>query len=279
MNTAANPGAHAIDSTKRGRRHRIGQLIILCGLVAAGCVAPRKGNWSDTPFANGKPRPRIIAVRRAISLDGCLEDWKGLTFFTMTPATGVFDAESSETDDARDLSYRFAVCHDDEALYVAVEVTDDVLKLDSTRPGETHAKAWMDDAVEVFLDGNHNRAPDARVKSGAEYKYGGEFSLVANGAATSNCSGWPDAFGKPDLWQGATTIVERPDRSILLRYEYRLTWKVMGDVPRPGKTIGFTIGVQDDDDGGRRDHALYWVGISPSCWKDENGWGDVYLQP
>ncbi|NLE54144.1 MAG: hypothetical protein GX617_04325, partial [Lentisphaerae bacterium] len=47
----------------------------------------------------------------------------------------------------------------------------------------------------------------------------------------------------------------------------------------PGSRIGFTIGVQDDDDGGNRDHALYWQGFSPSCWKDENGWGEVFIKP
>jgi len=64
-----------------------------------------------------------------------------------------------------------------------------------------------------------------------------------------------------------------------LRYEFRLTWKVMGGKIRPGDTIGFTIGAQDDDNGDGRDHGLYWSAIAPHCWKDENGWGDVYLQP
>ena len=53
----------------------------------------------------------------------------------------------------------------------------------------------------------------------------------------------------------------------------------MGGKIRPGDTIGFTIGAQDDDNGDGRDHGLYWSAIAPHCWKDENGWGDVYLQP
>ncbi len=250
-------------------------LLTLAGLLA-GC---RTASVSATPFPNGSPRPRWVAERRSITLDGRLDDWRDVHFVTVTPQTGVFDLESSATRDPADLSYRFAVCHDAAALYVAVEVSDDVLRVDDTAAGETHAKAWWDDAVEVFLDGNHNRAPEARLKDGSEYAFGGEFSLVANGAATSNCTAWPDTFGKPTFWQGATSSEPRPGGGVILRYEYRLTWAVMGGKIRPGDTLGFTLGVQDDDDGGDRDHALYVVGFTPHCWLDENGWADVYLKP
>ena len=229
---------------------------------------------------DGRRRPVLEAPRReGIRLDGDLSDWEGIAFVEVTPATGVFDLESKPTDDPDDLRYRFALCHDDRALYVAVEVHDDALQLDTTKTGEIHARAWQDDAVEVFIDGNHNRAADARIKTGVEYAFGGEFSLTAGNAATSNCTGWPDSFGKPDYWQGAAAVERCPDGSVILRYEYRLTWRVMGGKVRPGDTIGFTIGVQDDDNGGIRDHALYWLGLTPHCWKDENGWGDVYLAP
>ena len=253
-------------------------LLPLVAAFLAGCAGiPHDMEAGLLP--DGRPRPTLVAERRTITLDGKLDDWAGATFVAVTPQNGVFDLESGKTDDPADLSYRFAVCHDGEALHVAVEVTDDILSLDDTRPGETHAKAWYDDAVEIFLDGNRNRAPHARSADRAEYASGGEFSLVANAAATSNCTGWPDSFGKADHWQGATQCEHLPDGSWRLRYEYRLTWRVMGGKVRPGDRIGFTIGVQDDDNGGSRDHALYWLGITPSCWKDEAGWGDVYLKP
>jgi hypothetical protein len=253
-------------------------LCLSLALVSSGCLLlPRGGEAGLLP--DGRPRPTLVAEPHAITLDGDLSDWQGIKFVTVTPQNGVFDLESKPTDSAADISYRFAVCHDDEALYVAVETTDDTLSLDDTATGQTHALAWQDDAVEVFIDGNRNRAPHARDKNHTEYPFGGEFSLVANGAATSNCTGWPDSFGKPDYWQGATSCERLPDGSWKLRYEYRLTWRVMGGKVRPGDRIGFTIGIQDDDDGENRDHALYWLGLTPHCWKDEAGWGDVYLKP
>jgi len=247
-------------------------------VLLAGCAGLRPDAVAGR-LPDGRVRPTLVAERHAITLDGNLADWKGVLFVTVTPQNGVFDLESGTTEDPADISYRFAVCHDGEALYVAVETTDNTLSLDDTRTGETHALAWQDDAVEVFIDGNRNRAPHARSADHAEYPFGGEFSLVANGAATSNCTAWPDSFGQPDFWQGATSSERLPNGSWKLRYEYRLTWRVMGGTVRPGDRIGFTIGIQDDDDGGPRDHALYWLGLTPHCWKDEAGWGDVYLKP
>lgn len=225
-------------------------------------------------------KPALIATyNNAVVLDGDLSDWKAAIFVSVTPASGTFDAESPVADSPADLSFRFAVSYDEQALFVAVEVTDDVVQADSTQLGQMDARAWDDDAIEVFIDGNHNHAPDARVKDGAETAFGGEFSLVVNGAAMSGNSGFPNTFGQAEYWQGATNwaLIQRGEK--MLRYEFRLTWKVMGGKVRPGDTIGFTLSAQDDDDGKRRDHTFYWKGISPHAWRDENGWGDLYLQP
>ena len=221
-----------------------------------------------------------------IVLDGNLADWHGIKFIKVTPDNGVFDEESygqggwCDADDADDLSFRFAVCHDADALYVAVEVTDDLLVTDDTQSGQRTAKAWMDDAVEVFLDGNHNRAADARTSDGSEYRFGGEFALVFNGATTSQCSGFAQTFADAAYWQGATnyqTFTKSGNGKYV--YEFRFAWRVMGGEIRPGDTIGLTIGVMDDDDGGERNHALFWKAISPCCWRDESGWGTVFIQP
>lgn len=234
-------------------------------------------------YLEGSSRRRLVAVRRdSIKLDGDLSDWDGIDFVPVTLENGVSDVEDSQgsiADNSADLSYKFAVCHDDEALYVAVEVVDDVVVTDDNKPGRNCFNASRDDSMEVFIDGNRNRAPNARIKNGEEYAFGGEFGIGINGSSTSNCSGWPDTFGQKEYWQGATNWAEVQKGAKVLRYEFRLTWKVMGGKIRPGDTIGFTIGAQDDDNGDGRDHGLYWSAIAPHCWKDENGWGDVYLQP
>jgi hypothetical protein len=235
----------------------------------ASCATPPAG-----------PETPLVAPRHQIVLDGNLDDWAGVPFVGVTPKTGVFDLEAGETRSAKDVSYRFAVCHDDEALYVAVEVTDDNRSVDDTQSGEIGVLTWWDDSMEVFIDGNHNRSRNARDKDHREYASGGEFSIANSGAATSYFSGWPGTFGQPDFWQGAVSHEALPrGKGVLLRYELRLTWRVMGGDLGPGDTIGFTIAVQDDDSGGEREHALYWKGFSPHCWQNEEGWGEVMLAP
>jgi hypothetical protein len=255
------------------------RLMWLCGVslaaiwpVASQVSLPAAKVPNRNPVTVARYHPNIV-------LDGDLADWRSIPFETVRRSNGIFDLESPPAFSDEDLSFRFAMCHDNEALYVAVEVTDDAVQADSSQPGATDAPAWDDDAIEVFIDGNHNHAPNARSPGGAETKYGGEYSLVINGAAMSNYSGFPNSFGKPDHWQGATNWAAIQQGEKTLRYEYRLTWKVMGGKVRPGNTIGLTVAAQDDDDGGRRDHSFYWAGISPHCWRDERGWGDVYLQP
>jgi len=265
-------------STARAAGPRIGRIgLAATALLLIGCGKPDL-------LPDGRPRAKLTAPHRdGIVLDGDLADWKGVPFVRVTPAGGVFDPNASRTnpttDSPADLSFRFAVCHDDDALYVAVEVTDDAVRADSSRPGQISAPAWDDDAVEVFIDGNHNRATNSRVADGSELAYGGEFSLIVNGAAMSDYSGFPKTFGRAAYWQGATNGPAALRGEAPARYELRLTWKVMGGKVRPGDTIGFNLSVQDDDDGGRRDHALYWTGIPPELFLNESGFGDLYLEP
>ena len=126
--------------------------------------------------AKTRSEPPLVAPHRdKIKLDGDFKDWRGIAFICVTPRNGVFDEEAKTTADANDLSFRFAVCHDDDALYVAVVVKDNAVWADSTPPDNIEAPAWDDDAIEIFIDGNHNRAPDARALDGAELRFGGEF--------------------------------------------------------------------------------------------------------
>ena len=45
---------------------------------------------------------------------------------------------------------------------------------------------------------------------------------------------------------------------------------------RPDR-IGFNIGVQDDDGGGRRDHTLYWTGTPHRPYVNESAFGTLVL--
>ena len=244
-------------------------ILLIPGLAAAHDPKPL-----TAPFVASPP-----------AIDGDLADWAGVTFYKVTPATGVFDGESGTTDDPADLSFEFAVANDAKYLYVAMAITDDILVLDTNPdPNEKSARAWMDDCVEIFLDGDHSHSPHARDVAKIEFRTGGEFSVVANGAVTSDQSGVPGKNGDPDFWTSAGSYGPSPgaayqapwdgERKIYF-IEARFNYQIMG--VGAGNTIGFTVSAHDDDDGGDRDTALYWKGVGLHSWKDEAGWGDLQL--
>ena len=108
-----------------------------------------------------------------------------------------------------------------------------VLFTDSTTPGEIKTypinHPWEDDAMGVFIDGYYSRtAYPAICRNQTDFQSGGEFSLVYNGAVTSDESGFKGEFGT--AWLGKTGTGEGK-----YYYEYKLSWRVMGKHQTPRK--------------------------------------------
>ena len=109
----------------------------------------------------------IPAVRQAPVIDGDLSDWEELAFVVDRQGDVV-----SAPVEPEDVSFRFDVRQDDEALYVAVDVTDDSLVSRSDRiPREQ-------DTIVVSVD---TRDPQARNRSMevGEAVMGGELAATA----------------------------------------------------------------------------------------------------
>ena len=107
-----------------------------------------------------QPDPVISPyVQRPPVIDGKLSEWPASDFITVTPQTGVFDAESDSTADPADLSFAFSMSNDDRYLYFAIRTTDDILVVDDNRdPSEKAGRPYMDDAIEIFIDGDHSHS-------------------------------------------------------------------------------------------------------------------------
>ncbi len=225
----------------------------------------------------------------------------------VTPENGVVDDETTAPSGMDDLCYAFACVCDEDGLAVFVVTIDDDISTDTCRKDATSCPAWDDDAVEVFLDGEYARLPDSRADGGVHLRHGGEFALVANGAANSDYSGYPNSFCRDEksrrslgtsagaLWTGEVEQGPGVDglRDRLLSeagcpdgfwpkdgkatcYVFCFSWEAMGRTDRPDR-IGFNIGVQDDDGGGRRDHTLYWTGTPHRPYVNESAFGTLVL--
>jgi len=174
--------------------------------------------------------------------------------------TGVLASQRNgdrPTDDT-DASFRVWAMYDDQYLYIGVASLDfdfvNHLAADSVN-GET----WKEDALEVFVDGNHNRLAGSVNDAPDEYKTGGQFVITSAGAIRHQEAGNPTfGTGANDDWYAVALMNDNVDGT---NYEFRIKLSKIGN-PVPGSVIGFNIAMDDADDASASavDYQLLWIG-------------------
>lgn len=168
------------------------------------------------------------------------------------------DNTGSVPSSAADLSFYIYAGYDSANLYIAVHVTDDIIMTDDAAADSANGNTWMDDAVEVFLDGDNSNFA-TRDTSGTNPEVvgtGGQYVITANNAYREAEAGNP-GFGPGKAWEAKTSV--RTDGTGY-DAEFRIALKTLGN-PKPGDVVGFTVGVDDDDIGGGAQRQVMWVGL------------------
>ena len=159
--------------------------------------------------------------------------------------------------DDTDLSFNIYAGHDSENLYIAAQITDDELWDDTTDPESENGQTWLDDSVEVFIDGDNSNFPD-RDTTGTNAELvdtGGQFVIALNNAYRHAEAGNP-SYGENDAWYARADF---HDDLGGWDAEFRISLDAIGN-PQPGDAIGFSIAVNDDDDGGPAERQVIWAG-------------------
>ena len=109
--------------------------------------------------------------------------------------------------------------------------------------------------MEIFIDGdNSNFATRDTTGTNPEIVgTGGQFVITANNAYREAEAGNP-GYGENAAWFAKTTKTDTGYDA-----EFRISLKTIGN-PKPGDIIGFTVAVNDDDDGGAGERQVIWVG-------------------
>src|SRR5574344_1381215 len=152
--------------------------------------------------------------------------------YAVTPTGGVWDVEYGRTEDPDDISFRFALARYANGIGVTARVVDDRIVTDDCKPATLTCPSWDDDNLECFFDGDNDKSQDARAGDGLSH--GGEFTSVANGAAQSDFSGWPNSFGQ--MWFGTVTTNALASGSSELVYDMFFTWGCLGRKTAPSRT-------------------------------------------
>ena len=151
-----------------------------------------------------------------------------------------------------DLAAYYKMTYDATNLYILVDVTDDVLVRNGT--GGT----WEDDGVEIYIDMGNDKA---NTYGANDY----QFSLNWNSGVVVET--------KHNSITGVT--LAQANRAGGYIMEVRIPWSTLGTAPTGGTLMGFDIKVNDDDDGGTRDHELGWKDPTFNAWNNPSLFGTV----
>jgi hypothetical protein len=112
--------------------------------------------------------------------------------------------------DADDLSFRVLVGYDDDNLYIAVKVTDDVISTDTVEAGMVGFVS-EDDSAEVYVDGYNGNA--ATLANGdRDDKVGGQYAISANNAYL-DLGALDPSYGPDGNWYALTALTATGLRS------------------------------------------------------------------
>lgn len=181
----------------------------------------------------------------AIAVDGALNESVWNEAGNASVAKLVLGASANNT-------VTFSALWNSTHLYVAIRVTDSALHNDST-------SVWLDDAIEVYIDANHNHGTtydsfDRQFTKGYNDSAVGE----KNNLTTGVLQGWSAVAG-------GYTI------------ELAIPWSNLGITPSTNLTIGFDVGNNDDDNGGdTRESQVVWNG-TVNNYQNTSAFGDLVL--
>ena len=184
-------------------------------------------------------------ARRTIKVDGDLSDWQNIPAADLSKCP-YFKIGAPRTGDD-DLSGTLQLCRDDDNLYFAAHIVDDVFSQE-----HTGTNVWKGDNIQIGLaaaspwiggDGSgwaHQELGLSLTPLGPQfYRFGG--------------------LGESGLRKNIPLVVKR-DGAVTL-YECAIPWKEVGmAAPAPGKLLSFGAYINDSDGHGRKGF-LQWADI------------------
>ena len=226
-----------------------------------------EGPWSDI---DNTTLVVPMVADGSITLDGSpsAAEYGGFEGQTITPGDNAWIlafAQNKNWEGPDDSSFTFWLAHDTDFLYVGVDVKDDEVV-----SNDTNAQFWKDDAIEIIVDANNDRA-NVNTDQANEFfnDYGGHNYVNYEG----RFSRWDDSIDERlDGWANADDWEWGPEEEIYgVGDETATGWSMetkfhksqfedpdTGNKLVPGYKMGFNIGM-DDDDGADLEIQYWWA--------------------
>jgi len=181
----------------------------------------------------------IAATMATITIDGVKESaWNGVPFGIAKQVAGTISGTS-------DCSGTWTSLWDNNYLYMFIDVTDDVKKIDS-------GGAWYsDDVVEVYIDGGFENAMGYDANDFQFYFAPGD--NVPHESKHNGVTG---------------VVVSSVNNATGYRVEVKIPWTTIGVTASTNKKIGIDVMIGDDDDGLETDGKLSWYANLNEVWSN-----------
>ena len=279
-------------------------------LLALGLLSP--GHSSQTDGFSPYSWATYYAAKRAapVSIDGDLDEWKTVKGFTMADPKFFFVGQgmsSAKWGGPQDLSATFKVQWDEQYIYIAVEVVDDVVEEPhgSLSPG-TDTGSWDDDSVEIMLDNDGCGMPRYYIGDPMHHEFhfvysathpfvfdnfwkkqpgarqamfplpgGGKEPLAYPGEVMAK-NDVTQAFSKPPY--NGEYAFKKTSQGYNLEIRMSLPGAMMRPIDDGGHAIGFDVSVNDNDLGrGPTKQQLHWSGMNDLFWRNCQFFGTLVL--
>jgi cellulose/xylan binding protein with CBM9 domain len=208
------------------------------------------------------PQPGTLAIKCAIGaslmLDGNLAEWGALDY-SLTHANAQGQSSGATwtgvpAQDDADSSAQFSLRWDQSYLWVAMHVADDIR---GVHPGAPMYEPYLDDAVELYLDGLHDRTTT----------YGTDDHQFV---VTADNHNGEFKNGQPVGVVPAADYAVQPDAvGAGFSVEFRVPWSVLGGAAAAnGRAIGVDLEVDDDDNVTIQEltrYLMWWNMASTGC--------------
>ncbi|MFC2084106.1 sugar-binding protein [Bacteroidota bacterium] len=211
---------------------------------------------TSTPITNtAKGVPTIHPSAPVdFAADGELGEWAGITPFSVKISEGTgFVPQNSTVDNDDDCSLTAYVAVDNEYMYLAFDVTDDINSIDTT------IATYLTDGADIFIGlFNWHGAPHTSFKRGAEPDY--QFRFISNGVVGENPGG-SSIFLRPT--SDRYSFTEKFPSGYIV--EAKLSWEEIAGQPAPdddlfspvvGMRIPIDFAINDADATGEREGIL-----------------------
>lgn len=203
------------------------------------------------------------------AIDGQLEDWNAVPAIALAGKASVIRAAAQYRGD-EDLASQWRLGWDQQALYLAVKVTDDTFNQRFTG-GDT----WQDDSLQLAfdLDAGHEVADDKRRHTEINV------ALTPAGAQAYRSLTFDlDKYPTGQLPTAQFPVAIRHEGTSIY-YEMTIPWTTLGGTTTPGSALGFAATVNDSDGPEDKEPAALGLygGIHPT--KEPSEMGLLTLDP